>query len=484
MPDNTVMLKLKPGFAPGLAEGRPLRGPAGETVPRYRWIPSPARRRQGFKTFYLLGASDEAAPIDAEGWRGLGFAAPPVDGLTLDGPPLGLEAAARACRQIAEAAKTQHRTGAAAPAAARPAPAARTLNEAFDRFFEECAQGNVKKRDKTGRPVPIKPKTVDGYRKALEPVRELAGDQSARGFSRDELTALCEAYIDNGHHPMAVAIQRAVSRAMNYLRNDVADWRPHLPGSHTYSRLGLGTPAGRLRMALPDEADAMFTALNDPAALGRELGLHADDLPPPRPGLAAAWLMALWTIQRGVDTMSFTEAATASDRLYWIQSKTGTKVDIPMLDQAKTARRLAIASRAGLGEHGGRLFMDSEYARPYLQVTRKTGLAHYRNANAHWTAARALAGRKVPRLLGKATDPWGDPVPELWFTDSRDTGVTRLFEAFQWRDGALASISRWHGSDIKTLLHLMKHYLVLNPTFADAGGEALRKHAAAAGFEI
>jgi len=467
------MIKLKRGFAPGMAPTRP----DSQGRQRYRWAPGPSIRARGFKSIFLLGGPGTALTL--KDWQGLGFTAPAIPGLTLDGVPLDLEAAAAACRALAGAAAAQ--SGKAAPIA-RPIVTHHTLNQAFDHFLEAARAGSVKKRDSRGRKEAISAKTVQGYQHALQCVRDLAGDLPARALSRAELVSLYEIYIDQGKHHTAVASQRAVSRALNWLRED-PQWRNHLPATETYSRLGLGQPAGRLRMATPEEAEAMFDALKDPASLGRELGIHADDLPAARPAAAAAWLMALWTVQRSADTLAFTETATDHKRLLWRQGKTKRKVNIPLEAPALEARRLALASRAGC-EHGGMLFMDTEMGRPYLMTSKASSVTRFRRFNTHWTQARSLAGQKIPSLLGDTLDPFGDEIPALCFSDARDTGVTRLFEAMQNQDGALASVSAWHGSDVETLIKLFRHYLVLNPRFANAAGDALRKHAEQMGFAI
>jgi hypothetical protein len=470
---SITMIKLKRGFAPGLLAGRP----DADGRKRYRWMPGPSQRQRGFKSLYLRGAP--GVGLTTGDWLGLGFATEGCSGLTLNGPPLDLESAAAACRAIAKTAGSQ---ASALPTHARPIAAAHTLNAAFDHFLDQARSGRVKRRGKDGRKQSISAKTIQGYQHALQCVRELAGDMPARDLARSELVSHYETYIDRGMHPSAVASQRAVSRALNWLREDPS-WRAHLPRQEVYSRLGLGQPKGRLRMASPEEAEAMFEALNHPAALGRELDLHRDDLPMARPAAAAAWLMALWTVQRAADTLAFTETATAGKRLLWRQGKTGRKVNIPLEAPALEARRLALASRGGC-DHRGMLFMDTELARPYLMTSKKTGVTRFRRFNTHWTEARELAGRKIPSLLGGTRDPFGDEIPALCFSDARDTGVTRLFEAMQQQDGALASVSAWHGSDVETLIKLFRHYLVLNPRFANAAGDALRKHARTMGFAI
>jgi hypothetical protein len=156
--------------------------------------------------------------------------------------------------------------------------------------------------------------------------------------------------------------------------------------------------------------------------------------------------------------------------------------------------QLARASRDSLNlapgaieASGGLLFWNAETGRPYRQVKAATGEVYYKGLNSHWISARALAGRKVPSLIGRGVDPFGDPIAPLWFADARDTAVTRLFEAMSDKDGALASIAMWWGGDaasIENLLKVLKHYLVFNPRFADQAGDALRRHAQFIGFSV
>lgn len=502
MPGDT-MVKFRRGEAPGLAEIKA----AGPNAPRWRWTPGASQRARGLKAINGLRGLPGRAWSAAD-WSAKGFTCrPPNDVLTLthDGPPLDQLAAARACQAIAKAAKGEGVDLAAPGKAGAPAPVmtarARTLDAWLNDFMAACEAGRVMRRHK-GRLAPITAKTITGYRAALKPIRAGLGPDDPRLITRADVLAVLNALAADdpctgapGKHAMAVAAQRAFSRAMNWLRHEAPGAAAALPDPSAYSNLGLGQPEGRQRLALPEEADAMFTALSDPAALARELGLHRDDCPRPAPGAAAAWKAGLWCAQRGNDVVSFTDHAFASGRLMWRQSKTGSRVNLPLLDPLREAVQLARAARAGLAavtpamieQSGGLLFWNAETGRPYRQTKRKTGEVYYRDLNACWTAARALAGRKIPSLIGDGRDPFGDPVPPLFFMDSRDTAVTRLFEAMSDQDGALASIAMWWGGDaasIENLLKVLKHYLVFNPRFADKAGDALRRHAQAVGFSI
>jgi len=481
------MIRLKRGQAPGLTPARPLR----DGTPRWRWLPGPSVRARGFKGLYLLGAP--GAPIDAAGWAGLGFAAPPAGcaGLTLDGPPLDLSAAIAPAKALSAAAAAQAAPAAPAP---RPAPRAMTLNDWLDRFMEAARAGKVRTRDRNGKPVPIRAKTIEGYAAALQPLRRVLGDDRPADIRREDLRIIYETLIDDGKHAMAVAAQRALSRAFNWLAEAHASEAHALPRSSVYSGMGLGQPAGRLRMALPGEAEAMFDALKDPAAFAAAHGLAIAPglLPAPAPAAAAAWRMMLWTAQRGVDVMSFNDHAFAGERLHWIQSKGGAQISIPLTDGAREALRLARAARAGLAltpgridATGGLLFWDAatDPARPYRQV-KASGSVYYKRFNQAWGQARALAALAVPSLQGGHKDPFGNIMPALNFADGRDTAVTRLFEAMEFSESALAPIASWHGSSVENLLKLLKHYLVLNPVFANRAGDRLEAYAVKIGLRI
>jgi len=478
------MKTLKPGEAPGLEEIRPAR----DGTRRWRWNPAPKKRARGFRSVILYGLPGTA--IDAKGWQGLGFDAPPPGVcVTTDGPPMALEAAMETARALAAASTAQNVTVKSAP---RPAPPQITNDMIMDEFLARARAGRITRRGKGGQRTPISPRTVEGYDTALRPGRAIIGPSPARQTSRAEVKALCEALIEQGKHHTAVAFQRAWSRCVNTLREDPA-WAPALPPVEAYSQLGLGQPGGRARMATPEEAEAMFRAFADPAGLAAELHARGDgvnDIPPPRPGAAAMWLFALWTIQRGNDVVAYHDGAFHEEegkdgglRLYWTQSKTGTRIDIPLLKPARQALQLARAARAGSGYDGPLLLIDTDCRQPYRQV-KANGRVYYKRFNTHWNAARALAGRLVPSLTGTTTDRYGDAIPALRFADARDTGVTRLFEAMQGQDGALVAISRWHGSDVETLIKLLKNYLDASPAFANRAGKALERHARDLGIAI
>ena len=175
------MIKLKRGAAPGLKAGRPDIDPeTGKTRERYRYVPGPALRQRGFKSLYLLGAPGEA--YTNENWTALGWRGKPAGlpgDLTFDGPPLGLEEAIQAACALNAAARGQE-IAQDAPKAARPAPQAWTVEQAFATFLEAAKAGQVTKRGKGARPVPISPQTIAGYEKALRPVAAMVGDFPAR----------------------------------------------------------------------------------------------------------------------------------------------------------------------------------------------------------------------------------------------------------------------------------------------------------------
>lgn len=488
------MIRLKRGQAPGLTPARPLK----DGTARWRWLPGPSVRARGFRGLYLLGAPGQA--IDAAGWAGLGFAAPPPGcaALTLDGPPLDLAAAINAARALSAAALAQ---AAPAPAAPRPAPRARTTADMFDAFLTACAQGRVLKeqRGPGGRRDAISPHTLSTYRKGLALVRPLLGPDDPRDITRADLEAVFETLIITSGWHSSVRAQRSLSRAFNWLRRHDAGAAARLPSVDVYTQMRLGQPTGRLRMATPQEAQAMFDALARPAWMAAQLGIDARDAPPAAPGAAAAWLFALWTCQRVNDAVGVTDHQVSGGYLTLRQSKTGRPVHIPLLAPAREAIDLARATRAGLAARGVRLqggpmgdylFWDAQAARPYRQVTRANapgvpGLEYFKRLNSHWVAARRLAAHMVPSLDGHGIDAFGEPNRPLTMADSRDTSVTRIFEATGTDNEArLAEIAAWHGSSVENLLKLLKHYLVINPAFADKAGAALERLALSSGFRV
>lgn len=487
------MVKFARGQAPGLAAGRPLKdGSQG-----WRWTPGRSQRARGLKAINQLRAGGENAFTD-EDWKAKGFThRPQALTLTHDGALLDQIAAARACQAIAAAARGQGIALDGAPKPApRPAPVRRTprLNDLLDRFEAAGREGKILKRDKrTGQRVPVSQKTMSGYISHLVPVRIVLGASEPNKIRRADVIAVLDELSLAGKHSMAVACATAWTRAMNWADKEGGFSAALRPAPAAYTGLGMGQKPNRQRLALPDEAEAMYQALLDPFRLAQELGLDPADAPAAHPAAAAAWRTALWTAQRGVDTLSFNDHAFSSDRLLWRQSKTGSRINIPVLDPLREAVQLARAARSGIvnaneiGAQDGLLFWNNDTGKPYRQVKQKTGEVYYKDFNEHWNAARRLAAIKVPSLLGEGVDGFGEPNKPLWFQDSRDTAVTRLFEAMSEQDGALASIAMWWGGDsasVEDLLKVLRNYLVLNPGFADKAGEALRKHASKLGFAI
>lgn len=488
-----MALRLRRGEAPGLSAARPL--PDGTA--RYRWTPGPSVRKRGFKPFYLLGAPGTAIADTEAGWPGLGFAAAPAGcaRLTVDGPPLDLPDAIRACQAIAAAVKAQ---AAPAPAAPRPAVRVRTVDDWLALFLEACRAGRVLKEQRNqagprvGRRDPIGPHTHATYRKGLALLSPIIGPDDPRLLTRADLEAVFETLIARRGWHTAVRAQRSLSRAFNWLRTNDAAARAALPAPEIYTKLSLGQPAGRLRMATPAEAEAMFEALADPARFARAHGLSlaAGDLPAAAPGAAAAWRFALWTVQRVNDVAGLTDDRVQGDHLILHQSKTNRPVHIPILQPAREALELARASRAGIGQGEGLVFWDAGARLPYQQIAGPSaavpGEEYFKRLNRHWTAARELAGQVHPSLIGQGRDPWGAAWKPLTLADSRDTGVTRLFEALgaDRNEARLADIAAWHGSSLERLIGLLKHYLVINPAFAERAGDALTRYAEASGIRV
>ncbi|WP_306016209.1 hypothetical protein [Oceanicaulis sp. MMSF_3324] len=489
------MVKLARGQAPGLAAGRPSK----DGTPVWRWTPGASQRKRGLKAINQLRGEGGEQPFSNEDWIAKGFTHRPAE-LTLshDGPLLDQLKAAKACQAIAAAARGQGAPLTDQAAADTPTPPrrrpARTLNDCLDLFEKAGRAGKILKRDKrTGQRVAVSQKTMSGYISHLVPIRRALGMDAPYQIRRGDVVVVLDTLSHEGKHSMAVAAATAWTRAMNWLALEAGINPALLPPPNAYKGLGMGQKPNRQRLALPEEAEAMYQALAEPQRLTLELGLHPDDAPAAHPSAAAAWRTALWTAQRGVDTLSFNDHAFRSDRLLWRQSKTGSRINIPILDPLREAVQLARAARSGivsaaeLDRHDGLLFWNNDTGKPYRQVKQKTGEVYYKDFNEHWNAARKLAGRKVPSLIGEGVDGFGEPNKPLWFLDSRDTAVTRLFEAMAEQDGALASIAMWWGGDsasVEDLLKVLRNYLVLNPSFADKAGTALSDHANKLGFAI
>ncbi|MEN0078615.1 MAG: hypothetical protein AAF753_05820 [Pseudomonadota bacterium] len=187
-------------------------------------------------------------------------------------------------------------------------------------------------------------------------------------------------------------------------------------------------------------------------------------IPPARPELGDTLILAIWTTQRVRTVLGLTEANVAGARLRIKPEKTakrtGRKVDMPMKGPLPARLEAARARKAARGLVHPYLIAHPTERGPYVQKTH----------GKHFRAARALAARFAPSLLGEGKDPWGDAITPFTFEDCRDTGITRLFRA-----GASAEqVAAWSGhKDVNALRALADSYISLDAEIADQGGDLL-----------
>ncbi len=456
-----------------------LRVIGNETAARhlYRWNPGPALRAAGFKGADLWTGGPALA---REEWRALGFDAPAADALRLKigrAEPMGPAEAAKTAKALTLAARegvARRRAGETPPTHAHAviSPARRLTLAALIADFMAA-------KEKT-----LPAKTLVNYRSHLAPVLKAWGDELPAVLTKDRLDDLHQALAARGPHAAYKTVKTLQTALIWAAGRD--RWRGGaMPLPENYLRIGLRKPAARLRIATPDEGDALLLAFDDPlsaalcapAADRKTAAALAGGLRPRR-SMGDALVMMLWTAARVGDALSLTPANLVTrDGADWIsyrQAKTGAGVVLPVVGALKQRLPDMLARRAIVArEHRAPLTDDlplilSEETGAGYRSVRPSGVEDHRAFNNLWIAYRALAALSVPSLA--------DFRPQ----DGRDTAVTRLLDA----GGSLAEIASWHGSSVEAVIGLQKHYLRIDDRHAKSAGAALGEWAKREGVKV
>jgi hypothetical protein len=411
----------------------------------------------------------------APGLRKQGIAA--TDLLDAHGRPLALKPAIARAKELTASLKA----GAPAPPpAAAPRRAPRTVGDLLDAFLAP-ANLDLMRNARTGRP--LRPATKSSYRKWRVAIDDVFRDQPVGEIDhllvRDWYFATMAR---RGHHMAACAFA---------LLRIAANWADGSWGvaDVAWSKVKPPPPPAKLRVGGIDELACLLLAMDDPAALYAALEARGEHVPvkdriPARPELGDALVLAVWTTQRAADVLAFTEDSVFGGRLRWVATKnqadTGRAIDMPLLGPLAD-----VVNARGEIIVKGRITQAKERKRarglntPHLVVSpTHAGAYGQREQGDDFRAARALAARFHPSLIGQGVDAWGRPNKTFTFEDCRDTGITRLHKA----GCDILQILSWSNhANPASLMKLIKAYIEIDAESADRAGEKMAAWWAKAG---
>ncbi|PHS25496.1 MAG: hypothetical protein COA84_07725 [Robiginitomaculum sp.] len=423
----------------------------------FRWGMAPRLIARGIKAFDLYTGG---TPFSLEDWRARGFAldAVPVfhDGSALcthnDGLPMEFSRAAQTAQTLVAILRT-HDGRIAASTIPAPKPKLRTITALLDAYFKSSKFAD-------------KAEATQASYKSWRPAIDDIFSQTLLGDIDDDLIKdWFEAIRKARGHFMAHGAFRLLRIAINWApKRDWPNMREHVVG------LGLKTPPPKVRVGDPEEMALLLHAFDDPAGFAsiHNLRLNAP-LPAARPAMGDALILALWTAQRKKDILAFTEHAFAGGRLRWITSKTGKPIDLPLLGPLPARIRLALARKRAAKKDHMELISTAHANAPYRLQT----FSH------HFAQGRALAAKVRPSLIGQGRDKFNRPYKTFTFADCRDTAITRLGKAGcePWE------IAAWSNHAPAHVLTILRHYMDIDPEFADSAGKKLERMAKKLGIE-
>lgn len=441
----------------------------------YRWNPGPALRAGGFKGVDLWADGPALTLAD---WRAIGFETAVDDTLRMKSPrgaPLAPKGAARLAMAMTAAARDtmeRRRNGApSAPVEKINMPARASNRLTLDRLIRDFLDA----KEKT-----LPAKTIGNYRSHLAPILKSWGDECPAVLTKEIILDIADTLAGRGDH----AAYKAVKTLQTALIWAAGRDRWHagvMPRPEAYLRLGLSKPAPRLRVATPEEIDALMLAFTDPHVIYamKNVPAAARTLRP-RPSLADALVAMLWTAARVGDALDLHEGHLrregGRDWLVYRQQKTRALVSIPVVGALKdrlpdmiVRRRIVWRARDMTApETHAPLIIAEDDGLPYRRV-RPSGISDHRPFNDLWLEYRALAALIEPSLAGKGLDPMGEPWLDFRPQDCRDTACTRLLDA----GAVLAEIASWHGSSVENVIRLIRHYVAIAPKHAASAGDKL-----------
>jgi len=231
-------------------------------------------------------------------------------------------------------------------------------------------------------------------------------------------------------------------------------------------------PPAKLRIASQLELTYLLRAMDDPASLHQELGEDPQKGLTARPELGDSLVLAIWTTQRASNILALTDHNLRSGRIRYQSTKNKTRVDMPIVGEILPARIEAARKRR----------MDRGLTTTHLVANPfNDGPYGQKKHGDHFRAARSLAARFTPSLIGEGLDDWGEPNKTFTFEDCRDTAITRLLRA----GCSIDEIISWSNHrSANSLRSLAQSYLASDGQVADRVGEKVNAYVKAEGIAI
>lgn len=447
------MVRIKGKNAPYLT-ARILKKKA---VTVFRWGVAPRLRDLGIHSFDLYVAG---TPFTLEDWHRLGFKFQDVpvfhDGSPLcthnDGQPMEFSRACLTAQILASSFRAAQ--GKIIGLVATPSkPATKTVSALLDAYFQSTAFGEKKSATRT---------SYLSWRSAVD---DVFSSTLLRDIDADLIKEWFEVTRKVKGHYMAHGAFRLLRIAVNWApKRKWPNMREHVVG------LGLKTPPPKVRVGDPEEMALLLHAFDNPIGLVKRYNVQTKKkLPPARPEVGDALVIALWSAQRKKDILAFTDYAFAGNRLRWITSKTGKAIDLPLLGPLPDRIKAAMDRKAKAGKTHMEIVSPAHADAPY---------GHFTFAK-HFAAGRALAAKVRPSLIGQGKDKFNRPYVPFNFADCRDTAITRLGKAGcePWE------IASWSNHSPAHVLTILRHYMDIDPEFADSAGKKLTNMTKRLGIE-
>lgn len=458
------MAKLK--IPRGLYLQARLRKRDGALV--FRWGHAPGLRARGIRPLDLFA---DGRPLTSDDLAAAGLPAstplPSLNGRLLlhagRSQPLPAAQAIEVARQLSQGLQTDTAAitlSSAAPkaAGAPPAKSAYTVGDLIEDFLNPRHWTASRGASED---------TYRSYKSWRTPVDDVFREEPCAAMNEETIAEWFSLTRQIRGHRMAYGAYQLLRAAWNW-----APARLNLRVIH-WNKIRPEKPQAKLRIGSEDELVALLRATDQPRELAEEIGDIAEgEIPAARPELGDSLVLAIWTVQRARDVLSFTDATIRSGRFRFIASKNGTKMDIPIVGTILPARLEAMAKRRRDRQAiTPQLVLDPDKDHPYVQKTH----------GKHFREARALAGKMLPSLLGEGIDDWGQPHKTFTFEDCRDTGITRLLRA----GCSIEQVASWSNhKDVNALRALASSYMDLTGEVADAAGDNLAAYAEKKAFRL
>ncbi|PHR91083.1 MAG: hypothetical protein COA69_13605 [Robiginitomaculum sp.] len=419
----------------------------GETLCRF--TASPKLRKLGFVTFDYY---TDGPPLEPHEAQELGFAPSTTQNLpfTHPGRLMSVGEAVAAAHIVAKMIEhqldnPQDETDIRLHAQAKPM----NIDHLLDDYFETEEFNN------------LAPKTQLGYKSWAVLIRKYFGDQRPKALDEISIIETYWAARNSRGERLAYGAVQILRIVYKWGRSRSRKWKHHAPGIE-WSGLKIPTPKPRVRVGTDEELDAIMLAAENPLKIHQLTGAKINEKRPsellPRPSLADALMIALWTAQRQTDILLLTSPNLSRGRCALQQSKGGKFVSVPLMDPLK--QRIAELKRRKMQRGWG--------DRPQIILTDVNGIPYQTKAATNTTFSSYFC--RVRNLAAEICPS----VADFQFRDLRDTALTRLGAA----GCDIWEIISWSGHNPDTAMQVIKHYMAIDQSFADRAGEKLAKHLA------